>query len=186
LAAGTVPDPVVATLPVERDKRGRVVVEATMHCPHHPEVWALGDCAAIPGPDGQPYPGLAQHALRAARVLAGNIAAALDDRPPRPFVFQTLGMMGSLGHGKGFGRLLGVRVRGFPAWFLRRTYYLLQMPGWSRRLRIAIDWALGQLFRPDIVKLGLDRETASRLCEVARGNRHQFVFAGRAHGPADR
>ncbi len=169
LAAGAVPDPVVAGLPVERDGRGRVVVEETMRCPRRPEVWALGDCAAIPGPDGKSYPGLAQHALRAARVLAGNVAAALDGRPPRAFVYRTLGMMGSLGHGKGFGQMLGLRVRGFPAWFLRRTYYLLQMPGWSRKLRIMIDWTLALLFRPDIVKIGLDGETASHLREVALG-----------------
>ena len=69
-------------------------------------------------------------------------------------------MMGSLGHGKGFGQLLKVRVRGFPAWFVRRTYYLLQMPGWGRRLRIMIDWTFALLFRPDIVKVGLDSEAA--------------------------
>lgn len=171
LAAGTVPDPVVATLPVERDKRGRVLVEATMRCPHHPEVWALGDCAAIPGPDGKPYPGLAQHALRAARVPAANITAVQDGRSPQPFVFHTLGMMGSLGHGKGFGRLLGVRARGLPTWFVRRTYYLSQMPGWGRKLRIVIDWTLALLFRPDLVKVGLDNETASHLREVARDDR---------------
>ena len=106
----------------------------------------------------------------AARVLAGNIAAVLDGRPPRPFVYHTLGMMGSLGHGKGFGQLLGVRVYGFPAWFIRRTYYLLQMPGWSRKLRIVIDWTFALLFRPDIVKVGLDSETALLLREVAGGD----------------
>ena len=170
LAAGTVPNPVVAGLPVEKDRRGRIVVEPTMRCRSHPEVWALGDCASIPGPDGKPYPSLAQHALRQARVLAGNIAGALDGRPPRPFVYHTLGMMGSLGHGKGFGQLLGVRVRGFPAWFIRRTYYLLQMPGWGRRLRIVIDWTFALLFRPDVVKVGLDSETALLLREVALGD----------------
>ena len=104
LAAGNVPNPVVAGLPVEKDRRGRIVVEPTLRCRSHPEVWALGDCASIPGPDGKPYPSLAQHALRQARVLAGNIVGALDGRPPRPFVYHTLGMMGSLGHGKGFGQ----------------------------------------------------------------------------------
>jgi NADH dehydrogenase len=167
LAAGAIPNSVVADLPLERDGRRRVVVDATMRCPGCPEVWALGDCAAIPGPDGKPYPGLAQHALRAARVLAGNVAAVLEGRPPRPFVYHTLGMMGSLGHGKGFGQLLGVQVRGVPAWFVRRTYYLLQMPGWSRKLRIVIDWTLALLFRPDIVKIGLHSEMASHLYEVA-------------------
>jgi NADH dehydrogenase len=170
LAAGTVPNPAVTGLPVEKDRSGRVAVEPTLRCRSHPEVWALGDCASIPGPDGKSYPGLAQHALRAARVLARNLVGALDARPPQPFVYQTLGMMGSLGHFKGFGQLLKVRVRGFPAWFLRRTYYLLQMPGWSRRLRIMIDWTFALLFRPDVVKVGLDSETASLLREVALGD----------------
>jgi NADH dehydrogenase len=170
LAAGNVPDPVVAALPVEKDGRGRVAAEPTLRCRSRPEVWSLGDCASIPGPDGTPYPNLAQHALRQARVLAGNVVGALDGRPPRPFVFRTLGMMGSLGPGKGFGQLVGVRIHGLPAWLLRRAYYLLQMPGWGRRLRIAIDWGFALLFRPDIVKIGLDSETALLLREVALGD----------------
>jgi NADH:ubiquinone reductase (H+-translocating) len=167
LAAGTGPNPVVAGLPVEKDRSGRVVAEPTLRCRSHPEVWAIGDCASIPGPDGKPYPSLAQHALRQAKVLAGNLFAVLNGRPPRPFVNQTLGMMGSLGHSKGFGKLLKVRVRGFPAWFIRRTYYLLQMPGWGRKLRTVIDWTFALLFRPDVVKVGLDSETALLLREVA-------------------
>jgi NADH dehydrogenase len=170
VAAGNVPNPVVAGLPVEKGGRGHVAVEPTLRCRSRLEVWALGDCASIPGPDGKPYPNLAQHALRQARVLAGNILGALDGRPPRPFVYQTLGMMGSLGPGKGFGQLLRVRMHGLPAWLLRRTYYLLQMPGWGRRLRILIDWTFALLFRPDIVKVGLDSETALLLREVALGD----------------
>jgi hypothetical protein len=103
-------------------------------------------------------------------VLAGNLFAVLNGRPPQPFVYDTLGMMGSLGHSEGFGQLLKVRVHGFPAWFLRRTYYLLQMPGWGRRLRIMIDWTFALLFRPDVVKVGLDSETAALLREVALGD----------------
>lgn len=167
LAAGNALNPVVARLPVEKGKHGHIMVEPTMRCRSHPEVWALGDCALIPGPDGKPYPNLAQHALREAKLLAANIFGALNDRSPQPFVFRTLGMMGSLGHSNGFGQLLKVRMHGFPAWLIRRTYYLLQMPGWSRRLRIMIDWTFALLFRPDIVKVGLDSETASLLREVA-------------------
>jgi NADH dehydrogenase len=163
LAAGIVPSPAVAGLPVETDRRGHIVVDGTMRCKSHPEVWALGDCASIPAPDGRPYPALAQHALREARVLARNIAGVLEGRPPQPFVYSTLGMMGSLGHCNAFGQFLKVRVRGFPAWFMRRTYYLMQMPGWSRRLRIMIDWTFALLFRPDIVKISLDSEEVERL-----------------------
>ncbi len=163
LAAGIVPNPVVAGLPVERDKRGHIVVDGTMRCKSHPDVWALGDCALIPAPNGKPYPNLAQHALREAKVLARNIHGVLEGRPPRPFVYQTMGMMGSLGHSRAFGQLLNLRVHGVLAWFVRRTYYLLQMPGWSRRLRIMIDWTFAFLFRPDIVKISLDSETVSLL-----------------------
>jgi len=167
LAAGIVPNPVVAGLPVNKDKRGHIVVDGTMRCPSHAELWALGDCASIPAPDGKPYPNLAQHALREAKVLARNIVGALDGRAPQPFVYDTLGMMGSLGHSKAFGQLLKMRVHGVIAWFVRRTYYLLQMPGWSRRLRIMIDWTFSLLFRPDIVKISLDSEAALLLREVA-------------------
>jgi NADH:ubiquinone reductase (H+-translocating) len=167
LAAGIVPNPVVAALPVEKDRRGHIVVEGTMRCRSHPAVWALGDCASIPAPDGKPYPNLAQHALREATVLARNLYAVLNGQPPQAFVYDTLGMMGSLGHGKAFGQLLKVKVRGILAWFLRRTYYLLQMPGWGRRLRIMIDWTFALLFRPDIVKISLDSEAALILREAA-------------------
>ena len=101
LAAGIVPNPVVAGLPVEKDKRGHIVVEPTLRCRSHPEVWALGDCASIPGPDGKPYPSLAQHALREAKVLAGNIVGALDGRPPQPFVYQHPGNDGLPGPRQG-------------------------------------------------------------------------------------
>ena len=167
LAAGIVPNPLVAALPVERDRRGRIVVDGAMRCESRPGVWALGDCAAVPAPDGQPYPSLAQHALREAKVLARNIAGVLDGRAPRPFVYSTLGMMGSLGHGKAFGQLLKVPVRGVLAWFVRRTYYLLQMPGWRRRVRIMIDWFFALLFRPDVVKISLDSEDVERRREAA-------------------
>jgi NADH:quinone reductase (non-electrogenic) len=169
LAAGIVPNAVVAGLPVDKDKHGHIKVDGTMRCSSHPEVWALGDCAYVPAPDGKPYPNLAQHALREAKVLARNLFAVHNGQPPQAFVYDTLGMMGSLGHGKAFGQLLKVKVRGNLAWFVRRTYYLLQMPGWSRRLRIMIDWTFALLFRPDVTKISLDSEKASLLREAEVG-----------------
>ncbi len=150
----------LAGLPLDKDRKGRVVVDAAMRCPGRPEVWALGDCAAIPGPDGKPYPTLAQHALCEAQALAGNLHAVLSGGPPRPFAYQTLGVMGSLGHAKAFGQVLGIRLRGFPAWWMRRTYYLLQLPGWARRLHVMADWTFALLFRLDIVKIDLACESA--------------------------
>ena len=172
LAAGVVPSPVVAELPVNKDRRGHIVVDATMRSTSHPEVWALGDCAVIPGPDGKPYPTLAQHALREAKVLARNLHAAVNGRPPQPFVYNTKGMMGSLGHHKGFAQAFNVRLRGRLAWWVRRNYYLLATPGWVRRLRLMIDWTFALLFRPDVVKVDLDRE-------------HTLLLRGGATGAAE-
>jgi len=164
LAAGIVPSAIAAAIPVAHDRRGRIDVDATMRSRSHPEVWALGDCAAIPGPDGRPYPALAQHAIREARQVADNIAAVLSAREPAPFVFRSLGTMASLGHSKAVAIVLGVRITGFFAWWLRRTYYLFQMPRWDRRFRIVLDWTVALFFRPDITKVGLEveREEAPR------------------------
>jgi NADH:ubiquinone reductase (H+-translocating) len=155
LAAGIVPSAIASAIPVARDQRGRIAVEDTMRSGSHPSVWALGDCAAIPGPDGRPYPALAQHTVREARQLARNIQAVIEGRVPAPFVFHPLGTMASLGHTRAVARVFGVRLTGFPAWWIRRTYYLFQMPRWDRRLRIVLDWTVALFFRPDITKVEL-------------------------------
>jgi NADH dehydrogenase len=155
LAAGIVPNPVAAGIAVDRDPRGRLVVDATMRSISRPEVWALGDCATIPSPDGRPYPALAQHAVREARQLARNVAATMDGRSPSAFLFRSLGTMASLGRTSAVAQVMGVRLRGFPAWWIRRTYYLFQMPRWDRRIRIMLDWTVALFFRPDITKIEL-------------------------------
>jgi NADH dehydrogenase len=155
LTAGIVPSAVASEMSVVHDQRGRIAVDETMRSRSHPNVWALGDCAAIPGPDGRPYPALAQHTVREARHLARNIEAAIEQRVPTPFVFHPLGTMASLGHTRAVALVFGMRLTGFPAWWLRRTYYLFQMPRWDRRLRIVLDWTVALFFRPDITKVEL-------------------------------
>ena len=172
LAAGTVPSVMATAIPVAHDQRGRIAVEGTMRSRSHESVWALGDCAAIPGPDGRPYPALAQHTVREARHLARNIQAVIEGRVPTPFVFQMLGTMASLGHTRAVARVFGVRLTGFLAWWIRRTYYLFQMPRWDRRLRIVLDWTVALFFRPDITKVDLRVER-----EQVRGPR-QMPVAG--------
>jgi NADH dehydrogenase len=162
LAAGIVPNAAAVRLPVAHDGRGRITVDATLRSPSHPAVWALGDCAAIAGPDGRPYPQLAQYATREAKQLARNVAAALDGRPATPFRFESLGTMASLGHARAVASVMGVRVTGFPAWWLRRTYYLFQMPRWDRRLRMVLDWTVALLFRPDVTRVDLVPEREQR------------------------
>jgi NADH dehydrogenase len=168
LTAGIVASAVAGAIPVVRDQRGRIAVDATMRSRSHPQVWALGDCAAIPGPDGRPYPALAQHAIREARHLAENMRTVIDGRVPSAFMFRSLGTMASLGHTRAVARAFGVRLTGFPAWWLRRTYYLFQMPRWDRRLRIVLDWTVALFFRPDItrVELRVEREQVKQVREL--------------------
>lgn len=162
LTAGIVPSAVSSAIPVVHDQRGRIAVDAAMRSRSHPQIWALGDCATIPGPDGSPYPALAQHAVREARHLARNIGAVIDGQTPAPFLFRSLGTMASLGHTRAVALAFGVRLTGFVAWWLRRTYYLFQMPRWDRRLRIVLDWTVALFFRPDITRVDLrvERELA--------------------------
>jgi NADH dehydrogenase len=155
VATGVVPNPLLQQLDIEKDKRGRIEVGPTMRAKDRPEVWAAGDCASIPGPDGKPYPPLAQHALREARTLAKNIAAVTRGQEPTAFVYRTLGTLAALGHYSGVGKVMRVRVKGFLAWWVWRSYYLMQMPRWERRLRLVLDWTLGMFFKYDVVKLDL-------------------------------
>lgn len=171
LAAGIVPNEAAARVPVAHDERGRIAVDGTMRSTSHADVWALGDCASIPGPDGRPYPALAQHAIREARQLARNVAAVVHGRDPAPFVFRPLGTMAALGHSRAVAEVFGMRLTGFFAWWLRRTYYLFQMPRWDRRLRIVLDWTVALFFRPDITKVDLAVERDQALRNSASGSK---------------
>lgn len=158
LASGIVPNAVAAAMAVERDRRGRIVTDATLRSVSHPSVWAIGDCAATPAPEGGIYPALAQNAVRAARVVARNVVAVLEQRAPAPFVYQSLGTMAAFGHTRAACDVRGLELSGWVAWWVRRTYYLLQMPRWDTRLRIALDWTVSLLSRPDLTKIDLAPE----------------------------
>jgi NADH:quinone reductase (non-electrogenic) len=173
LSAGVVPSPIVAGLAVEKNQRGKIAVEPTMRCKQYPEVWAVGDCASIPDPSGKPYPELAQHAMREGKVLADNIYATVNQLPIKPFVYKTKGIMASLGHHRAVATMMGIPLRGFLAWWLRRSYYLLVTPRISPRVRIVADWTIRFFFRPSLSKLDLntEREMLLRYAAIERSVR---------------
>jgi NADH:ubiquinone reductase (H+-translocating) len=166
LSSGILPSPIVAHLPLPKDEKGNLKVEATMRCKERPEIWAVGDCASIPDMQGKPYPKLAQFAMRQAKTLADNLYAAVDGKSPVPFEFKMLGLMAALGHNKGLATVFGIRIRGFLAWWLRRTYYLMVMPRWSQRIRIVADWTIALFFRPEISKVDLGREQVALMRQL--------------------
>ena len=109
----------------------------------------------VPDPTGKPYPELAQHALRQARLLARNITAAIRGYPLEPFTYRQKGTLAALGHFKGAAKLGTFEIRGFLAWWIWRTYYLMQMRGMARKIRIVLDWTIALFFKTDVVQLDL-------------------------------
>ena len=161
-SAGVTPSPTIASTDVPRTRRGAVITGQDMRVVGRSELWALGDCAAIPDGNGGTYPATAQHAIREAPCLAANLVRTLRDQPTKPFYYRSLGMMAALGSRKAVAQLPGDRVvTGLVAWFLWRTYYLLRLPGLDRQLRVAFDWTLQMLFPPDIAQLRVETQRAS-------------------------
>jgi NADH dehydrogenase len=154
--AGVRPAPVVTQLGLPLDQTGRIVVDRYCKVEGHDNVWAVGDSAAVPDParPGQPTPPTCQHALRQGRTVATNVAAALGAGRPRPFTYKTLGVFVDMGHRKAVAETVGIKWRGFPAWFLARTYHLLMMPGTNRKLRLVVDWTVDLFFGRDQSELG--------------------------------
>jgi NADH dehydrogenase len=169
LAPGIMPSAVSSSIGVERDHKGRIVTDAMLRSVSHQNVWAFGDCAATPAPRGGIYPALAQHAVRAARVVAQNVVAALAGKDGSPFVFESLGTMAAFGHTRAAAEVRGLELTGFIAWWIRRTYYLFQMPRWDTRLRIALDWTVALLSRPDLTKIDLASEREQERRNLAAG-----------------
>ncbi len=160
-SAGVAPSPTIAQTDVPKTKRGAVITGPDMRVPQIPSVWALGDCASIPDPDGGTYPMTAQHAVREGPHLADNLVRVLRGLPTQPFRYRTLGMMAALGGRRAVAELPGDRViTGFPAWFLWRTYYLARLPGLDRQLRVAFDWTLDLVFPRDIAELRVNARRA--------------------------
>jgi NADH dehydrogenase len=154
--AGVRPSPLAAASGFPIDGHGRVQVDPALRVVGADGAWAAGDVAAVPDEHSSQgtSPPTAQHALRQARVLADNVAASLHGGGLRRFRYENKGMLCSLGHYRGVANPLGIRIKGFPAWFLHRTYHLLYMPSFARKARIALDWTIALLFPRDLAQLG--------------------------------
>ena len=153
--AGIAPSPLLAGTGLPTDERGYLLCERDLRVVGEERVWGIGDSAVNRDAEGRPYPATAQHAIRQGRHLARNLVAVLRDRPTTPCDIVNRGAIAALGCRTGVARVMGVNVAGILAWFLFRTVYLLKMPGWARRLRVALDWTIDLFFSKDAVQLGL-------------------------------
>lgn len=158
--AGVRPSPLVGQIPVEADDESddeRVPTNRFLQVKGYDNLWAVGDCARVrDSEDGHVHPPTAQHAVRQGRGVADNVWSALHDGELKPFSYRGRGMLATLGRHRGIGQVRGVRLAGFAAWFAWRTYYLLALPRWERRIRVAIDWTLDLIFKRDVIQLKVE------------------------------
>jgi NADH:ubiquinone reductase (H+-translocating) len=152
--AGVAPAPILKDLNLPLDDRGRVPVNDHLRVEGLDSVWAIGDCAAAPDPRGGLCPPTAQHAVRQGPVAARNIAAELGIGKAGPFTYRSEASFVNLGRYKAVGRVGDRKFRGFPAWFMARTYHMSQIPGYARKAHAIVDWTASMPFRRDIAELG--------------------------------
>jgi NADH dehydrogenase len=152
--AGVAPHPSLRQLSVPLDGKGRVPVDEHLRVQGMDGVWAIGDCAAAPNPQGGLCPPTAQHAVRQGPVAARNIAAELGVGTPRAFDYRGSAAFVNLGRYKAVGRIGKRTFRGFPAWWLARTYHMSQIPGAARKARAVIDWTASLPFSRDLSEVG--------------------------------
>jgi len=162
---GVCPSRFVSSLPCEYDKGGRIIVNNYLQVHRHAGVYALGDCALVMDPHtGKPYPPTAQHAIREGSVVADNIIAAIkrgfeigeaeeDHSNMTAFDYKTKGIMAEIGKRTGVGDLLGIKVHGFIAWWIWRSYYLSNLPTIQKKLRVMADWSIDLFFKRDITRI---------------------------------
>ncbi len=141
-SGGEMPCPLVSKLEgVGLSKQGALEVDASGAVPGHPGVWAIGDCAALPKPNGQgTYAPTAQNAVREGVLVAANIAATLCGEPTRPFTYTPIGELALVGRHAGVAEVYGLPFSGLVAWAMWRAVYLAKMPGLGQRARILRDW----------------------------------------------
>ncbi|MFJ5303201.1 NAD(P)/FAD-dependent oxidoreductase [Streptomyces sp. NPDC088350] len=180
-AAGNASNPVVhnhTDLPV--DERGLLLVRPDLRVGTDSEpvadVWAAGDDASVPDL-ASPVPGArtvpnAQHAVRQGRRLAKNLVADLRGRRVRNYRHSSLGVVATLGLGRGVFQYKGIVIKGFPAWLMHRGYHVLAVPSWERKIRVLAVWLTAAVTGRDLVSLA-----------SVQHPRDAFVTGGEAQGP---
>ncbi len=179
--AGVKPNPVLAQTDLPLDERGRVRCRPDLRVAGVEDAWAAGDCAGVPDLDrpGQFFPPTAQNAVRQARLLGDNLAGLQQGWEPVPYRHRNLGSVASLGLYEGVAQVMGIKLKGFPAWFLHRTYHLGKVPTLRRKVEVASDWTLAFLFKRDVTSLWSTHDPDKSFQVVARGQAAVTQGAGK-------
>lgn len=154
-AVGTKVPPVVQSLALPKDERGRIQVDEYLRVPGHDGIWAAGDNTAAPLPfkKGETCPPVAIYAMYEGKRIGKNIARVAEGRRPRKFRFPGIGQGASVGRRSAVVELKGIEMTGLPAWLIWRLLLTYYFPSWDRRLRLVTDWLIWPLVGRDIVEL---------------------------------
>jgi NADH dehydrogenase len=154
--AGVKASPVLRNTDLPLDERGRLKGTEFLTVEGVVRAFTAGDNAAIPDltQEGMFCAPNAQHAVRQAKVLADNLVAALRGKTLKPYIHNYVGSVAGLGLYKGVAHVYGIRLKGFAAWFMHRTYHLSRVPTLNRKVRVVADWTLALIFRREVVSLG--------------------------------
>lgn len=169
--AGVKANPVLEATDLPLDERGRLVCDADLRVHGVPDAWGAGDNAAVPDVTnpGQLCSPSAQHAVRQAKTLADNIIATMRGFDAKPYAHKHNGSVASLGLYKGVAQVKGIKIKGFPAWFLHRTYHMTKVPTTRRKVAVVTDWTIAFLFKRDVTSLWGMHEPRRAFAEAARG-----------------
>jgi NADH:ubiquinone reductase (H+-translocating) len=154
-AAGIEVNPLVRSLDLPKTKQGALIVDGHLQVKDHPNIFALGDCAAVPKEDTT-YAPTAQNASREGIVVARNIHARIRGGVEETFDFHPIGTLASLGSHQAVAQVWGFPVTGFVAWLMWRAVYLAKLPERGRKVRVFIDWVLELLLHTDIVQIRVE------------------------------
>ncbi|HVO15399.1 MAG TPA: NAD(P)/FAD-dependent oxidoreductase [Alphaproteobacteria bacterium] len=140
-AAGVAASPAGKWLGAERDRAGRIKVQADMSVPGHPEIFAIGDTVLALGRDGAPLPGVAPVAKQQGSYVARVIKARLAGKPaPKPFRYINVGNLATVGRRAAVIDFGVLRLSGWLAWWMWGIVHIYFLIGMRNRLIVAIHW----------------------------------------------
>jgi len=140
-AAGVVASPAARWLGAEHDYAGRVLVRPDLSVPEHPEVFVIGDAAAVRDEKGAMAPGVAPAAKQMGRYVGRVIAARVDDTPsPRPFRYRSLGELATIGRRAAVVNFGYLRLKGFVGWLFWSLVHIYFLIGVKNRFIVAFTW----------------------------------------------
>jgi NADH:ubiquinone reductase (non-electrogenic) len=146
-AGGNSPLPFVRSLGAPLSPRGRLIVDSYLRLPAHPEVYALGDCAAVGEPS---LPATAQVAQQQGKYLAQALDRRRQGKPVEPFRFKASGMLAYIGGGEALADLPQVKWSGRGAWLFWRSVYLTKLVSLANKAKVLFDWIKARLFGRDL------------------------------------